>query len=156
MSLADEVKAKEEVWDSRKDIDRLMAEATHALAARTRSLAVAALEDGRVWHSGYSNIFINPEFADLEVCSDLFSLIEEGGRLRELFFVKASSGLPIDVLFGEELDWPEYSSLGVIATHFNIYGKNAALGVIGPARLSYPTIIPVLRYFRSLIEEVSK
>ena len=48
MSLVDEVKAKEEVWDSRDDIDQLMEEATHALANRTRSLAVAALKDAPV------------------------------------------------------------------------------------------------------------
>src|SRR3990170_873926 len=37
MSLVDEVKAKEEVWGSRDDIDELMNEATHALASRTKS-----------------------------------------------------------------------------------------------------------------------
>src|SRR4030066_791096 len=36
MSLVDEVKAKEEVWDSRDDLDELMDEATRALAGRTR------------------------------------------------------------------------------------------------------------------------
>ena len=45
MSLVDEVKAKEEVWDSRDDVSQLMDEATKALASRTRSLAVAALKD---------------------------------------------------------------------------------------------------------------
>lgn len=74
----------------------------------------------------------------------------------ELFFKRLIGESPIEVAFGEELGWPELSPIGVVATHFNIRGKNGALGVIGPARLSYSTIIPVLRYFGNLIEEVSQ
>ena len=156
MSLADEVKAKEQVWDVRGDLDELLEEATHALAERTGNLAVAATDHGKVWHAGYANVFTSPEFFDLQICADLFSFIEEAGRLQELFFEKAHSGSPIDVLFGEELGWPELNSIGVVTTHFNVKGTDGALGVIGPIRLSYPTVIPVLRYFRNLIEEVGR
>lgn len=156
MSLADEVKAKEEVWDVRADFDDLLQEATHALAERTESLAVAATDEGKVWHAGYANIFTNPEFSDLGLCSNLFSFLEQANRIHELFFEKPLSGSPIDIFFGEELGWPELTPIGVVSTHFSVKGKNGALGVIGPVRLSYSTIIPALRYFRSLIEEVSK
>jgi transcriptional regulator of heat shock response len=154
MSLADEVKAKEEVWDSRKDLDNLIQEATHALADRTKSLAVGATDGGRFWHAGYANIFNNPEFSDMHTCANLFSFIEEAGKLQELFFTRSQGSL-IDVFFGEELDWPELSPIGIVTAHFNVQGKNGILGVIGPVRLQYPVIIPTLRYFKNLIEEVS-
>jgi len=156
LSLAEEVKTKEEVWDARKDLDSLLEEATKALAERTHNLALAATDKGKVWHSGYANIFLSPEFSDIEACANLFSIIEEAERIKELFFEKAISGSPIDVLFGEDIGWPELSPVGMVATHFNVFGTNAALGVIGPVRLSYPTVIPVLKYFRNLIEEVAK
>lgn len=155
MSLAEEVKAKEEVWDVRNDLDKLLKEATHSLAERTKNLAVTALEDGRVWHSGYSNIFANPEFADLGVCTSLFSLLEEVKRLHQMFFEREQVSDPIDLFFGEEMGWSELSPIGVVSAHFKIRGENGALGVIGPIRLSYPTVIPVLKYFRNLIEEVA-
>jgi len=155
MSLADEVKAKEEVWDAKDDIDELLTEATHALAERTRSLTVAATDEGKVWLSGYSNIFTNPEFSDLHTCANLFNFLEEAEKIHELFFERPLSGSPIDVFFGEELGWPDLSPVGVIATHFSAKGKNGVLGIIGPVRISYPTVIPVLRYFRNLIEEVA-
>lgn len=154
MSLTDEVKAKEEVWDVRNDVDALFKEATHALASRTGSLAVGVIDDAnKAWHAGYSNIFSNPEFADLAVCESLFGLLEEIGRLNELFFGHefASS---VDVFFGEELGWKDLSPMGVVATRFNVQGKEAALGVIGPVRLSYPTVVPVVKYFGNLIQEV--
>lgn len=156
MSLADEVKVKEEVWDVRADLDNLLQEATHALAERTKSLAVTATDEGKVWHAGYANVFNNPEFADLGLCSNLFSFLEEASRIHELFFERPLSGSPIDIFFGEELGWPELAPIGVVSTHFSAKGKNGVLSVIGPVRLAYPTIIPALRYFRGLIEEVSK
>lgn len=157
MSLVDEVKAKEEVWDSRDDIDELMDEATHALAARTRSLAVAALKDkkNRFWQAGQSYIFQNPEFSDVRTCASLFSIFDEFDKLERLFFGMSQGPTPLEVLFGEELGWPELMPTGIIATHFNIKGKPGALGVIGPARSDYGTVIPILRYFGNMIEEVA-
>ncbi len=155
MSLADEVKAKEEVWDSRGDVDELLDEATRALAARTRNLSVIATDDGRVWHAGERYIFVNPEFSDMATCASLFSVLEEFQRLHELFFERSQGLSPIEVLFGEELGWPESLPIGIVTTHFSIPGRTGALGVIGPTRLSYPTVIPILRYFKGLIEEVA-
>ena len=162
MSLVDEVKAKEEVWDSKDDIDQLMDEATHALAARTRSLAVAALKDptrggsaarDRFWQAGHSYIFENPEFAELSTCQRLFSVFEEFDKLDRLFFGFGSAS-PLEVLFGEELGIPELAPTGIISTHFSIKGRPGALGVIGPARADYATTIPILRYFGNLMQEV--
>jgi transcriptional regulator of heat shock response len=163
MSLVDEVKAKEEVWDSRDDIDELMDEATHALATRTKSLAVAALKENatvgnkknRFWQAGQSYIFNNPEFAEMAACQSLFSIFDEFDKMDRLFFGMAESSSPLEVLFGEEIGWPELLPTGIIATHFNIKGRPGALGVIGPARSNYGTVIPILRYFGNLIEEVA-
>jgi len=162
MSLVDEVKAKEEVWDSRDDIDELMDEATHAIASRTKSLAVAALKDSsapsgkrdRFWQAGHSYVFDNPEFAEMQACQNLFSIFDEFDKLDRLFFGFESTS-PLEVLFGEEIGWPELIPTGIVSTHFSIHGKPGALGVIGPARADYSTVIPILRYFGGLIEEVA-
>jgi heat-inducible transcriptional repressor len=158
MSLVDEVKAKEEVWDSRKQIDNLMDEATHALASRTKSLSVAALQDkgkkDKFWYAGHSYIFNNPEFAEMAACQSLFSIFEEFDKLDKLFF-GCESASPLDVLFGEELGWPELMTSGVVSTHFTIQGRPGALGIIGPARADYSTVIPILRYFGNMIQEVA-
>lgn len=158
MSLVDEVKAKEEVWDSRNKIDDLMDEATRALANRTRSLAVAALKDkdkkDKFWQSGHSYVFNNPEFAEVAACQNLFSIFQEFDKLDRLFFGLESTS-PLDVFFGEELGWPELMPTSVVSTHFTIQGRPGAFGVIGPARADYSTVIPILRYFGNLVQEVA-
>ena len=158
MSLVDEVKAKEEVWDSRNQIDDLMDEATRALASRTKSIAVGALKDkdkkDKFWQAGHSYIFNNPEYAEMAACQNLFSLFEEFDKLDRLFFGFESTS-PLDVMFGEELGWKELMPAGIVSTHFTVHGNPGALGIIGPARADYSTVIPILRYFGGLIQEVA-
>jgi len=156
MSLTDEVKTKEDVWDSRRDLDKLMEEATQALAERTGALSVSVLDDGRNWHAGLANVFENPEFSDLGICANVFSFIDEAGRMNDFFLTKFSWQSPVEVMFGEELGWPGVEPVGIAATHFSTMGHKGALGVIGPMRLRYQSLIPVLRYFGNLIEEVTR
>jgi len=85
MSLAEEVKTKQEVTTSKDNFDTLMQQATAALARSTQSLAVAATAKGESWRWGYSNVYRNPEFSN-EVCEHLFSALEEAKLLHELFF----------------------------------------------------------------------
>jgi heat-inducible transcriptional repressor len=157
MSVVDEVKAKEEVWDSRNKIDDLMDEATRSLAERTKSLAVGALKNtskDKFWQAGHSYVFNNPEYAEIAACQNLFSIFEEFDKLDRLFFGFDSTS-SLDVLFGEELGWEELMPAGIISTHFTIHGQPGALGVIGPARADYSTVIPILRYFGNMVEEVA-
>lgn len=153
LGVADAVKAKEEVWDSRKDFSKFMDEATQSLANKTHSLAIAAMENGEVWRAGMKNIFDNPEFCDIAVCHEIFSMIEEATMLHELFFERLTGLSPVEILFGQELSWPVLGNLGVVATRFDVSGKRGAIAVMGPFRMA-PSMIPSVRYFRTLIEEL--
>lgn len=156
ISVADEVKVKEDVWDSRDNIDALMKEAVHSLAQRTQSLAIGTVNDGEIWHSGYANVFLSPMLMDFDVSPQIFSMIEEARRMHELFFERMTGASPIEVLFGEELGWAGLDPLGIVGTRFKIRNHDAALGVVGPTNLRYHTVIPYLRCFREQIQEITK
>lgn len=156
MSVADEVRTKEEVMEAKGDMAQLMQEATHNLAQKTGALAIAALDDeDRVWHSGYSNVFTNPEFfTQPQSLTSLFSVLEQIDRIHELCFQRMTGLSPVEVLFGEDLGWPGFSPMGVVGTRFSIRGKNGALAVVGPARQHYSVVIPTVKYFRSILEGI--
>jgi len=153
MSLAEEVKAKEDVWDVKDDLDKLLNGATHYLANKTGSLAVAATEDGDVWHSGHAYICSSPEFSDLRDCANLFGFLDETDRLIDLLFTRFPMETPFDVLFGEDVGLRQLP-VGIVAAHFRAKGTNGAIGIIGPVRQSYASVVPTLRYYRGMIEEV--
>lgn len=156
MSLTDEVRVKEEVWDVRKNIDDLIHEATQSLAHRTGTLAVATTDEGKVWHAGYANLLTNPEFADLELTTNLFLLIEEAGKIQKIFLETMTGIAPVEIVFSEDLDILKISVVSFCGSRFRVGDHVGAIGVVGPARLKYPTIVPTLRYFSNLIQEVSE
>lgn len=156
LSVSDEVKTKEDVINAKDNIDALMHEATQTLAHQTQALAIAVLDnDDRVWHAGYSNVFTNPEFfTQPESLTTLFGCLEQIERVHELFFEKMTGLTPVEVIFGEDLGWPGFSPIGVVGTRFQVGGKSGALGIIGPARLHYQTVIPTMRHFRSIFDDL--
>jgi len=155
MSLADEVRAKEQVRAAKSDFNKLMNEATMALADYTNALVVATTEGGDTWRAGYSHLVENPEFGDVSICQSVFSVLEETRRLHELFFQRLTGLSPIEILFGEELGWERFEPVGVVSTRFSSPYGVGAIGVIGPLRQNYSTVIPTVRYFGSLISEMS-
>src|SRR5581483_5996569 len=153
LGVVDEVKAKEEVWDSRNDFDKFINEATQTLAEKTHSLAVAATDNGEIYKAGMKNIFDNPEFYDLQICHDIFSILEEVNKMHELFFERLTGMHPVEVLFGPELAWPSFENVGIIAKRFDVKGKRGAIGVMTAYRRA-PSVIPVVRLIGNLIEVI--
>lgn len=155
VSVTDEVHAKESIWDSRDNVKQIMREATQSLSDKTNLLAVAMIDDGTIWSSGHSRLFDSPEFYDYQVARSLFSVIEERKRIHKIFFEHMTGRTPIEVLFGEELGWEFFEPIGIIATRFEIGGYKGAIGVVGPARLNYARVIPLVRYYGRIIQEIS-
>lgn len=155
MSITEEVKAKEDMSRVKTDISRLMDEATRTLAETTNCLAVGSVDDFGTWQAGFSNVFHQPEFMDdYNMSISLFSLLDETRRMHELFFERMTGLSPIEVIFGEDLGWSGLNYISVVGTRFKIRDKECALGVLGSERLEYPKVIPALRYFRGIIQEL--
>lgn len=151
LSLTDEVSAKEKVWDSRFSFDKFLRQATLALADRTKALSVAATDKGDVYSAGAANLLEMQEFFDIDVARTVLSLLDQSQRLQQLFS-SCVGGDPVHVVFGEDLGWRYFSPVSLVFTNFSApNGNSGILGVIGPCRLNYPYVIPVVRYFSDLI-----
>lgn len=155
LSVTEEVAAKEKIWDYRFEFDRLVREATRALAERTKAAAIAETEKGDVYTAGYAYLLDIPEFYDIDVTRTVLEFLEETQRLHQIF-ERPFGDDPIHVLLGEELEKGYLSSCGLVFTHFQAGSKKGALGVIGSCRLNYPVVIPTVRYFGNLISEITK
>lgn len=155
MSLSDEVKVKAEVMKAKNDADKLMEELTESLSNVTNSLAISAVEGGKSWHYGLSHVFDSPEFCDLGTCGDVLSFLENTDEVNDLFFRRLIWENPVEVLFGDELGFPDLKPVGLTATSFSLGGKRAAVAVLGPMRVKYQVIIPVVRHINSLMNSLN-
>jgi len=152
MSVAEEVSVKEKVWDYRSETDKFLREATRTLAQKTKALAFTATEEGDMYYAGAANILGMPEFFDYELTYDLLAALDQTGFWWNMVGQREDS---FDVLLGEAFGPSSFlTQCGVIYAKFETPKLHGAVGVIGPSRLNYPYVIPVVRYVGSLIDEL--
>lgn len=155
LSVAEEVAVKEKVWDYREKEQRFMKELTKSLAEKTRALALAVTDEGDVYCSGYANILDMPEFFDIDITKALLSTVEEFDYFRNLFS-DFGTDEEIHILLGEELPKLPASYGFVFGRYETSMHLSGEIGVLGPVRLDYMSIIPTVRCFRNLIREAAK
>ena len=154
LSVADEVSVKERVWDHRQELDKFLREATRALADKTKALAVTATENGDLYYAGVSNVLEMPEFYDYQLTRSLFETLDEFDFWWRI--LEAHSD-PFDILIGDQfVGTTNLSQCGFIYRKFDSPIVSGAIGIVGPARLNFPAVIPMVRYVGDLIYELSR
>ncbi len=156
LSTVEEVALKEKVWDYRERMQRFLKETTRSLAEKTNTLAIATTNEGEIYCSGYANILEMPEFYDIDVTKTLLEALDEYDNF-ETIFATVHDDEEVHILIEDELGTRLRGPYGFIFTEYttplNVKGR---IGVLGPARLRYTTIIPTVRYFSDLIETSAK
>ena len=153
ISVAAEVSIKEGLWAERYQQERLMREAVKALAKRCSMLGIALDCNGQIYYAGAANILDWPEFYDIDVTRFVLSLFDEFPTLQEIIG-KAQGPDPIHILFGEDLEYENFRTTGFVFTRFaQGEGKTGVVGVIGPARMNFPLVIPYVKYIGNLLSQ---
>lgn len=154
LSVADEVSAKEKIWNHRDQLDQLLRDTAKVLADKSHALGMAMTPGHDIFHSGYANLLQMPEFYDINVMRNVLSLIEEVSMMEEIFNFGISEN-PIHVVYGQELGNRFLEPVGVIHMSMTCGGQQCHLAVLGSSRFDYQYIIPIMKYFRSLIQELA-
>jgi heat-inducible transcriptional repressor len=155
LSVADEVNVKQRVWDVRSEMGKLLRESTHALADQTKAMSLAATDEGQIYASGIGNILDMPEFFDIDITRRLLETLDE----YDYWWDVLSHFTPendLSILLGEELNRKNLNQCGGVFIQFHSADHHGAIGVVGPTRLNYSEIIPIVRYVGSLINDFSK
>jgi heat-inducible transcriptional repressor len=155
LSVADEVTVKQKIWEHRTRMDRLLREATHALADQTKTMSLAATDEGDIFTSGVSNILDMPEFYDIDITRHLLDTLDEYDYWWNIVSHLLESNDLISVLLEEDLGSRLLNQCGGVFVRFTSPTHKGAIGVVGPSRLNYPKIIPVVRYMGNLINDIA-
>ena len=153
--VKDEVTIKENLWDYRFHLHRLLKQATRELAEKSGTLAIAATEEGDVFHSGGYSILDMPEFYDMDLTKTVLMLADRNDMLNQIL-ERAVINEPVCVMLGDELGGEYLEYCGFVFAPFGSGKKNAGvIGVLGPTRMAYPRVIPTVRYFGDLLTELA-
>lgn len=147
-----ELRAKivEEMRDVKNLYDELLAGALKLGAMAADETA----EDG-LYVEGKVNIFEQPEFrADFERMKKLFAAFEEKNLLLKILD-KSVEESGIHIYLGSESLVSEFEGLSFVTAPYARGGETiGALGVVGPVRMDYARIIPLVDYTAGLLCKV--
>lgn len=153
LPVSAEVSMKEALWQQRHREERLLKEAVRALAARSGLLSLAVNDEGEVYYAGAANILDWSEFADIDVTRFVLGLFDEFPTLQQILGQAVGTD-PMHILFGDELGYEHLEPTGfVFCRYVGREERGGIVGVVGPARMNFPFVMPYVRYTSDLISQ---
>ncbi len=126
------------------------------IMSRALTLSEKALPDTEqeLYIAGQSRIFAQPEFTDIEKMREIFEAFEEKGRLVELLG-RCMQAEGVQIFIGAETPLKEMAGMSLITSTY-LTGNNTIglLGVIGPTRMGYSTVIPIVDYTARVVSRL--
>jgi len=116
--------------------------------------AFSSFDETDVFIEGRTNILSEPEFGNISIMTDLFRAFEEKATMVKLLD-KCMAPRGIRISIGSESQVQEMETCSLVTSTYGCEGKVwGALGVIGPRRMNYSRIIPLVDYSARLLSEI--
>ena len=126
------------------------------LLSRALKLSEQTLEEGgaQIFIEGQTNILEQPEFADVRRMREVFRAFEEKSQIVNLLD-RSLSAQGVQIFIGSETHLNQMEGLSVVTSTY-LTGKNTlgVLGVIGPTRMGYAKVIPIVDYTARLVSRI--
>lgn len=154
LPVLQEVALKQRLWSNRFHFEKLLREVTISLAENTGNLAIATSGDGYMTSAGAVNVLENKEFWEIDVAKTALSLLDDYELISKVFENSALHQAEIKFAIEDEIGIENLNKCAIIFTPYQTGNKKGYIAILGPSRLNYSGIIPILRYTKNLIEEL--
>ena len=147
------------------EVRRFLVRETEALRSHAGRLLARAIDQGAEAGAGEVRDEVDlviatrlallgqPEFHDPERIRKLFGAIEEKQRLVEILDRVLDDG-GVKVAFGNEVQDTALRNCALVAAPYgDAFAPLGALGVIGPSRMNYARVIPLVEFLSQLLTE---
>ncbi len=129
--------------------DRLFLE-----AIKLGGKAFSSFDETDVFIEGRTNILSEPEFGNISIMTDLFRAFEEKATMVKLLD-KCMEPKGVRISIGSESQVQEMETCSLVTSTYGCKGRTlGALGVIGPRRMNYSRIVPLVDYSAKILNEI--
>ena len=112
-------------------------------------------DDLQIYTSGATNIFKYPELADTSKASELISAFEEKKDLAHLVKEHMADSVEtgISVYIGDEMPVQTMKDCSVVTATYELgNGMHGTIGIIGPKRMDYESVVDSLKTLKSQLD----
>jgi len=110
-------------------------------------------DEKKIYVGGTKNIVEQPEFNAQEKLRNIIELIEKKDIVVHLLNQRPDSD-GIEIKIGDENNADLCKTFSIVSTKFSIGKHDGALGIIGPMRMWYPKMVPLVDYTAEVINRV--
>lgn len=135
-------------------IEKLLESISHILSVMTKYTGIACVSDLKFFMEGTSNMIDMPEFKDPLRIKSLLRLFDEKTEILELLNEDLNAdGVKAHIGEGGKLE--VLTDLSLITANYKINSlEKGSLGVLGPMRMNYSALIPLVDFLSSTINEI--
>jgi heat-inducible transcriptional repressor len=107
----------------------------------------------RVYLDGTTKILEQPEFADLKKFKPLMDILEEEDKLYKVLSNNVNRGARVTI--GAENEDLGINDCSMVTASYEIAGRPVGvIGVLGPTRMEYAKVLPVVEYTAAILSEL--
>lgn len=154
LPVLQEVALKQRLWSNRFELEKLLRETTLAMAEATGCLSVATTNEGFVTYAGAVNVLEHKEFWDIDIAKSALRILDSYEILNKIF-QSVVPGREYYTLIGDEIPVENLGRATIIFIQYIVGEKGGYLAVLGPSRLNYQKVIPIVKYTKKLLEELA-
>ncbi len=133
-------------------IEAMLDKISHLLSVMTRQAGIACVSNLKFYLEGTSNMMDMPEFRNPQKMRSLLKLFDRRDELIKLLDEDLSTdGVKIHISEEDRLDM--LRDLSLITSNYRVSdSKRGSLGIIGPVRMDYSNLIPLVDFISRTIE----
>lgn len=146
---------KERILEEMKN-EKILFDELYAKALKMTDQAFqSTFENSELYIEGQLNLIDHPEFSDVERLKRLFEAFEDKSKIIRLLDMALSNTSGVHIILGTEGPLEELNELSLISSPYK-RGDTllGALGVIGPLRMDYSRIVPVVEFTATLLSRL--
>jgi len=155
MPVLQEVAIKQRMWPVRFEMEKLLKQASLALSDTTHELAFATTNDGFSVYTGAANILDYVEFWDISIAKNALSILDRFEIMNDILTRASYGEKEVSILMGDEISVQGLEESTFVFSKYDTRGKSGFVGILGPSRMKYNSVIPNVRYVKNLVEELT-
>jgi heat-inducible transcriptional repressor len=137
-----------EMMSEKAQYDQLMSRALHI------SEQAVTIENDEIFVEGQARILDQPEFSDAGRMKEIYRAFEQKGQLVQLL-ARCMSADGVQIYIGSETTLSQTSGISLITSRFVTSSNTVGmLGVIGPTRMGYSSVIPIVDYTARMVSRL--
>lgn len=135
-------------------LEDVLEKTSRLISSLTNYVGITMMPDvEKVYLDGASHLIEQPEFQDLAKLHNLFRCLEDRMSILKLLCDESDDRLTIHI--GKENKSSYLSDCSIVTRGYKIRGKpSGKLGVIGPKRMVYERVIPMVEYLADTVSNI--